>query len=64
METMCFNCLPKMSEAKTKKEVEEQVKQFLINIPKLKYCENHTERYLIASLDAIVKSIKEVNAKM
>jgi hypothetical protein len=58
METMCFNSLPKLSEAKTKKEVEDQVVQFLICLPKLKYCENHTERYLIGTLDAIVKSIK------
>jgi hypothetical protein len=40
------------------------VRQFLASIPKLRYCESQTERYLISVLDALVKSIKEVNTRM
>jgi hypothetical protein len=64
MEAMCFNSLPGVVLVKTKKEVEDQVKQFLLSIPKLKYCENQAEKYLIGVLDVIVKSIKDVNSKI
>lgn len=61
---MCFNALPKLADARTKKEVESNVRQFMEAIPKLKYCESQGEKYLISMLDVIVKSIKEVNAKI
>lgn len=58
METMCFNSLVKISDVTNKNDVEDQVKKLLESIPKLKYCENQAEKYLIASLDTLVKSIK------
>jgi hypothetical protein len=64
MEALCFNSLSKITEGRSKREVEEQVRQFLTSLPRLKYCESMAERYLIGSLDTIVKSIKDVNARM
>ena len=33
-------------------------------VPKLRFCEGHSEKYLIGVLDTLVKSIKEVNAQI
>lgn len=41
--------------------IEEQVRQLIHYIPRLKYCPHHVERYMIASLETLVKSIREVN---
>lgn len=61
---LCFNMLPKFEVKKEKTEVEAQIREFLVSVNKLKFCEQYTEKYLIAALDSIVKSIKEVNSKI
>lgn len=33
-------------------------------IPNLKYCPTQAEKYLVSSLDTLIKSVKEVNNKI
>lgn len=33
-------------------------------IPNLKYCPGQAEKYLVSSLDIIIKSVKEVNSRI
>jgi hypothetical protein len=40
METVCYNSLPKLTLTNSKTDVENQAKQLIECIPKLRYCEN------------------------
>lgn len=63
LEGMCFNCLPKAAMSSARGEVEAQVRAVAEGIPRLRFCAAQAEKYLIATLDTLVRSIKEVNAR-
>lgn len=56
--------LPKFKQVQDRNKFAEQIISFIKVIPNLKYCQNEAEKYLIECLDTLIKSVKEISARI
>lgn len=64
LEPACQSCLPKFKQENDQSRLTEQIREFINTIPNLRYCPGQAEKYLVTSLDVIIKSVKEVNSRI